>query len=361
MSRPRFAFKAAGAALLLAVTPGWGSEAKPALPAEVKPAAAQPVETKALSLADAITKGVRSVMEKSGGAICRIEADDDRGRLEGTGFLIDPEGIVVTSYSLGQASEDLSVTVGDESYPAKLLVADGRSGIALLKIKADEPFPFLKTGSATALEVGAPLVALGYPLGLPLSPSFGVVAGFNAGFQGRYFATRHLRVNTSIQRGECGAPLLNLEGEAVGVLISSIDSGSGVFALPIEAVQKVLHDFRAYQRVRPGWLGADVRITDAPEAGSTARLRGLRSNGPGALAKLRPGDVLLQVGDWKISSPDDVLNASFYITAGEPLTVRISRAGKIHTLTVTPADPPEGATPKILRQEPIVVGQADQK
>jgi S1-C subfamily serine protease len=332
---------------------------KPPLAPEPKPEPVAAAEAPTPSLADSIAKGIRTVTDKAGAAICLVEAEDEHGRLAGSGFLLDAEGIVVTTQAIGAASDDLTVTLGEQSYPAKRLVADSRSGIALLKIHSDDPLPCLKAGKAMTLGVGEPVVALGYPLGLPLSPSFGVVAGFNSGFQGRYFATRHVRVNAAIQRGEGGAPLLNMNGEVVGVLISSVDSGSGLFALPIEAVEKVLHDFRTYQRVRPGWLGADVRMTDAPEGGSNARLRALRSDGPGAQGKLRAGDVLLQVGRWKITSPDDVFNAAFYITASEPLEVKVSRAGKVRTFTVVPTDPPDGAEPKIYREEPAYLGAAE--
>jgi len=329
---------------------------KAAAPEPVKPAAA--LEAKP-SLGDAITKNIRAVTDEAGGAICRVEADDEHGRLAGTGFLLDNEGTIVTSCVLGTASDELIVTIGEDKHIAKRLVCDSKSGIAILKIETDEPLPFLKLGSAAGLEVGTPVLALGYPLELPLSPSFGVVAGFNSGFQGRYFATRHLRVNAAIQRGEGGAPLLNLDGEVVGVLISSLDGGSGLFALPVDAVKKVLRDYKLFGRVRPGWLGADVRVTDAPERGSTARLRALRSDGPGAKGGLRAGDVLLQVGQWKIASPDDVFNAAFYVTAEKPLAVKVSRAGKVITFTVTPSDPPDGEGPKIYREQPAYLGSAE--
>lgn len=321
-----------------------------------KSAPEKAVSEKSPTLAEAIATGVRQVMDKASPAVCRIETEDEHGRLAGSGFLIDSDGTVITSYSLGNASEELVVTVGEEKYPARRLIADARSGISLLKIDAAEPLPCLKAAQAAPLGLGSPVVALGFPLELPLSPSFGIVAGFDAGFQGRYFAARHIRANAAIQRGEGGAPLLNLEGEVVGVLISAVENGSGLFALPIEAAQKILHDYRAHRRIRPGWLGADVRITDAPEHGSSARLRGLRPEGPGAKGGLRPGDVLLQVGAWKITSPEDVLNAAFYMTASEPVEIRVSRAGKEQTFTVTVTDPPDGEVPKISRPEQEMFG-----
>ncbi len=329
-------------------TPALSVPTAPAVPGVPPPATVQ-------NLADVISTSVRAVTDKAGPAICRVETEDEQGRLSGTGFFIDSDGTLVTSYTLGNASEDLVVTLGDEKFPARRLVADGRSGISLVKVDTTEPLPFIKSGDPRALTVGTPVIALGYPLQLPLSHSFGTVAGFDSGFQGRLFATRHIRANAVIQRGEGGAPLLSLDGAAVGVLISGVEGSNGLFALPIDAVEKVLHDYRNHRRLRPGWLGADVRITDAPEHGSTARLRVLNSKGPGA-RELRPGDVLLQIGSWKITCPEDVLNASFYVTASEPVEVRVSRAGKVHTYTIVPMDPPEGEVLKVLRQDPGTAG-----
>lgn len=331
--------------------------AKPETPGTVATVATA-AKLPAAELGEAITDAIRTLTTQSSPAICRIVGDDEQGRLAGTGFLVDSEGTILTNYSLGEATEEFIVSVGEEKYPGRRILTDSRSGIALIKIECSEPLPFLKFGKAAELAIGTPVLALGFPMELPLSPSFGVVAGFDSGFQGRYFATRHIRANAAIQRGEGGAPLLNLKGEVVGVLISTVDGGSGLFALPSEAAEKILSDYRAFGRIRQGWLGADVRISDAPEHGSTARLRALRAEGPGAKGHLRPGDVLLQIGSWKIQTPEDVLNASFYITAGQPLPIRVSRAGKIQTLTITPTDAPEGEVAKVLRKESPISGTA---
>jgi serine protease Do len=292
------------------------------------------------SFAEQLTREVRRVIDKAQGAICRIEGTDEHGTLRGTGFLIDADGTVITSYSVGGESEDLVVTVGEEKFPATRRAADARSGLAVLRVDAGQPLPFITCGKSVDLGTGAPVVALGYPLDLPLSPSLGLIAGTELKFENRYFAARHLRVNVVVQRGQGGSPILNLNGDLVGVLISTVENGSGAFALPVEAARKVVYDLEQHGRVRPGWLGADVRRTEAREFGSSARVRNVRFEGPGHRGGLRAGDVLLQIGERKISSPEDVLDASFYITADEPLKVRIARAGKPQELTVVPADPP---------------------
>ena len=308
------------------------------------------------SVFEAVSREVRGIYERSSGAVCTVEADDEHGRVRGTGFLVDATGTLFTSYSVGGETEDIVVTLGEEKYPATRLVADARSGLAVLHVEADQPLPFLPSGKARELAIASPLVALGYPLEMPLSPSFGIVAGFDIGFQGRFFATRHIRANLPVQKGEGGAPILNIKGEVVGVLISTLEGGSGLFALPMEAAQKVLADFHRHGRIRQGWLGVDVRVTDAPEHGSSARIRNLRTDGPGHKGNLRPGDVLLQIGDWKITSPEDVLNAAFYLSAEDPVLIRISRAGHEHRFTIVPGDAPDGESPVVQRQEPPAIG-----
>jgi serine protease Do len=318
-------------------------------------------EKPALSQAEALDRDVREVVRKTGDAICRIEADDEHGHLRGTGFFIDADGTLLTSYSVGGASQDITVTAGEQRYPATRLVADARAGLAVLKIVAERPVRFLKFGKSTELGVASLVITAGYPFDLPLSPSFGLVAGMDPGCEGRYFATRHIRASLPVQRGQGGSPVMNLRGEAVGVLISMIEGNGGIFALPIEAAQKILHDFRAYGRVRQGWVGVDVRPTDMPEHGSSARILTLREDGPAFAGGVRPGDVLLQVGAWKITNAEDVMNAAFFVTATEPVTVRISRGNKEMKLSVTPLDPPDGTMPTIERQQPAILSSDERK
>ena len=347
------------AALALGVVPQLrGAEPAKAKPAQAKAAQPSPSQPK-LPQAEALAREMRDVMSKNGDAVCRIEADDEHGRLRGTGFFIDADGTLLTSYSIGGASQDIVVAVGEQRYPATRLVADARAGIAVLKIVAERPVRFLKFGKSSALSVASPVITLGYPLDLPLSPSLGFVAGIELGCDGRFFATRHIRANISVQRGQGGSPVMNNRGEVVGVLISMVEENSGIFALPSEAAEKVLHDFRAYRRVRQGWVGVDVRPTDVPEHGSSARILTLREDGPAFAGGIRAGDVLLQVGAWKITDPEDVLNAAFFVTSTEPLAMRVSRGGKEMKFTITPLDPPDGTMPTIERQPPTFLASPD--
>lgn len=349
MSRRRSVFDSAACVLRRGVVIVLGCSALLAA-AEDAPA---PIEE---SLGDRITKEVSGLLERSAGAICRIEANDEHGTLRGTGFFIDGDGTLLTSFGVGGSTDDLVVTVGQEKFPASRRAADARSGLAVLKIEAGEPIPYLRCGKSTDLRVASPVVAVGFPLDLPLSPSFGLIAGFDLTFQGRYFATRHLRANVVVQRGQGGSPVFDLKGDVVGVLISTVEQGSGGFVLPIEAAMKFVRDVQQHGRLRQGWLGADVRLTDAPEFGSRARVRQVRADGPGHKGGLRAGDVLLTIGGRKIVSPEDVLDASFYITADDALKLQVSRAGKPQELTIFPSDPPDGEGPAVEVPTPAVLG-----
>ncbi len=318
-------------ALLLAAFALQGGAAEPQEKPSEKPSAI-----------DAVSAEVQAIFARSRDAICRIEADNNGRAVAGTGFFIEPNGILITSYGVGGETEEMVILKGDERIPLKRLIADERSGIAILKAELDSPTAFLRLGKANRLEIGTIVIAIGYPLEFPISPSIGVVSGFDIGQGGRFFSARHNRAPGPVQRGKGGAPLLNSKGEVAGVIISTLEDGNGLFALPGEAVEKVYLDFLRHGRVRQGWLGVDVRLTDAPEQGSAARVRSLRLNGPGFAGGLRHGDVLVQVGEWKITKPEDVLNASFYVQPDEPINVIVSRASKRKTLKITPRESPDG-------------------
>ena len=290
------------------------------------------------SVAEAISQEVRVIFQKCRKAVVKIEATDVHGALSGSGFFVDPNGTILTSYTVGGESHDIMVSSGGARLPARRLVCDPRSGVAILKVDAETPF--VTIGRSRDLPIAAPVIAIGYPMDLPVSPSFGTVAGFDIKYGGRYFATMHIRANVPVQRGQGGAPLLNLQGEVIGILISSLDAGSAAFALPIEAAEKVRKDFVRFGEVRPGWLGVGVHPAVAAIAGSTAQIDQVFANAPGIKAGLAKDDVILEVGDRKITSPEDVLDASFFTTAEDELKIKIWRAGAELAVTVTPTDHP---------------------
>jgi serine protease Do len=269
---------------------------------------------------DPLSAEVQEVFQKSAKAVVRIQAEDDSGELSGSGFFIDPNGTIYTNYSVGGESHDIVVTDGALRYPATRVGADPRSGLAILKIDAQKT-PFLPMGKSSDLGVASMVMTVGYPYDLPVTPNVGCVGGFGISAGDRFFAVTHIRANVPVQRGEGGAPLLNMSGEVVGILESSLEGGSGCFALPIEAAEKVQSDVMRFGEVRPGWLG--IRFEKPDAEGSPIEVLGFVPGSPAEKSGLQPGDLIRKVGDRKVGTLADVLDAAFYLTAGDqvPLTV----------------------------------------
>jgi serine protease Do len=273
---------------------------------------------------------VHSLLDRYREAVVPVEAVDKEGPLRGTGFFIDPNGTLLTSFSVGGESRDIQVVRGDRKVSAHRIGGEPRSGIAILKLdEVVAPTPFVPLArESSVLAVAAPVVTLGYPVDRPMGSSLGQVAGFNLKYQDRYFAVQHIRASIAVHRGEGGAPLLNQQGEAVGVVISSLEGGASCFALPIEAAQKVHRDFIRFGAFTPGRLGLVLREALKPVEGSTVMVGRLDDHAPAMKAGIQKGDILLKIGPNVIRAPEDVQNASFYLTPGEAVSVTLFRPGR---------------------------------
>jgi serine protease Do len=299
-----------------------------------------------------LSREVKDVFEHCAKAIVKIEATDQHGQLSGTGFFVDPTGTLYTAYSVGGEAENITVQFKGKKYPARQLMADLRSGIAMLKV--DLASPALPIGNSDQLEIATPVVAIGYPLDLAETPSFGMIAGFDRKCFGGYFPTRHLRVNLPPQRGEGGAPLLNLKGEVVGILLYSFENNSSCYALPIEAAEKIRADFVRFGEARHGWIGANVAEASTPVEGSRAVTKDIMKDTPAAESGMKPGDVVLQIGRTHVHEPEDILDASFFLTAGDVVPITVMRGNEKLTFNVQadfhPASQPR---PTLLAAPPL--------
>jgi len=282
--------------------------------------------------ATALSHQVKDIFERAAKAVVKIHGIDEHSEICGTGFFIDPTGTLYTAYTVGGEAGNFTIEFNGKKYPARQLLADIRSGTAVLKIEA--PTPALPIGKSEELQVATPVVAVGYPFDLPETPNFGMVAGFDRKYLGRYFSTTHLRVNLPTQRGEAGAPLLNMKGEVVGIVVSSLESNSACYAVPIEAAEKIRGDFVRFGEARHGWVGINVSETSEPVEGSRAEMTQIMDDTPAAHSGIKPGDVLLQVGRKKVTHPEDVLDASFFITAGDIVPITVMRGDQKLTFNV---------------------------
>jgi serine protease Do len=307
--------------------------------------------------ASAVSREVKDIFDHCKKAVVKIHGADEHSELSGTGFFIDLNGTIYTTYSVAGEGANFSIEFDGKKLPARQLVADIRSGIAILK--ADTTSPALPIGKSEGMEVTAPVVAIGYPLDLPETPSLGLVGGFDRKYLGYYFHTTHLRVNLATQRGEAGAPLLNMKGEVVGIVAFTLENNSSCYALPIEAAEKIRSDFLRFGEVRHGWIGANLMQALEAKAGSSAEVTELLDNTPAANSGIHAGDILLQVGRREIHQPDDIIDASFFISAGDNIPITVMRGDERLTFSVqADVHPTTEQVQRIQRlQHPLMIAQ----
>jgi serine protease Do len=305
--------------------------------------------------ATTISHQVRDIFERAEKAVVKIHGVDEHSEICGTGFFIDPTGTLYTAYTVGGEAGNFTVEFGGKKYPARQLLADIRSGTAMLKV--DETTPALPIGKSDELEVATPVVSIGYPLDLPKTPTFGMIAGFDRKFLGRYFSTIHLRVNAPTQRGEAGAPLLNMKGEVVGIVVSGLENNSACYAVPIEAAEKIRSDFVRFGEARHGWVGVNNVSPASHEVdGSRAMVTQVGDDTPAAKSGIKDGDMLLQIGKKKITEPEDVFDASFYITAGDMVPITVARGNQKITFHVQAVLHPASKTGMLLASPGAIPG-----
>jgi len=288
------------------------------------------------SLADNISAQVRKVFDERRDAVVKVRAKDKLGIRFGSGFFADPTGTVYTHAGIVMKADEVTVMMGSgREFPARVLIADDRSGIAILKV--DACTPSIPIGDSREVTVATPVLLIGYPEDREASPSFGIVGGLDRKYLGQFFSTTHIRANLAVQRGQGGAPVLDLNGDAIGILVGRIDGGAGCHVLPIRAAEKVRMDLARFGELRPGWVG--VEVEDVPEAvsGSTAKVDKLDPDTPAAQSGLRIGDILLAVGGTPISSVEDLIDASYFLTAGDSADIEVMRGSEKLPLPVRPA------------------------
>jgi serine protease Do len=272
-----------------------------------------------------IGEEVNALFDKSKGAVVQVQSGDGNVMLSGTGFFIDDKGTVLTSSTVIGDNLSARVSVNGDFEPARIVGNDPRSGLAELQV-ADDGSPSLPLGESTDLKTGYAVITIGYPLNLPVAPSQGMVSGFDVRYMNQFFATTHIHASVPISPGEVGGPLLNTKGEVVGLVVPSPDDGRSIYALPVEAINKILSDFSQYGRARHGWVGVDVReVPDTLHDGRCVRVVRTVPGTPASQSGILPGDTVMRIDSREVYRPADVMDASFFSHVGGSMTVVVRR------------------------------------
>lgn len=232
-------------------------------------------------------------------------------RAVGSGFIIDPSGLVVTNnHVIDKASEVIVILHDDTRLKATVVGRDERSDMALLKVESKNPLPTVTWGSSAGMRVGDPVVAIGNPFGLGFTVTRGIISARKrhlrnfGGIPGSSFVD-FLQTDAAINKGNSGGPLFNLRGEVIGIntaIYSQRGSNLGIaFAVPADLARPILDQLQKYGHTRRGWLGVQIqRVTEelANALGLEKPIGALVANvvadGPAAKAGILSGDVILR-------------------------------------------------------------------
>jgi serine protease Do len=265
---------------------------------------------------------------------------------EGSGFIIDAAGYIVTNNHVVQGADRIRVTLnnGDE-YPATLIGRDPKTDLALIKIDAQQPLTAVQLGSAEGARVGDWVLAVGNPFGLGGSVSAGIISArgrdINSGPYDDY-----LQIDAPINRGNSGGPLFDASGRVIGVntaIFSPSGGNIGIgFAIPAETVASIVADLRDKGQVDRGWLGVQIQPVTEEVASSLGLpdrngvlVTEVLPDGPAAAAGLRDGDVILRVSGETMTDYRDLTRLIASLDAGSQAQVELMRGGKRVTLPVT--------------------------
>jgi serine protease Do len=263
----------------------------------------------------------------------------------GSGFVVDPSGIVITNNHVISDADEISVILTNgEKLKAEIVGRDQKTDLAVLKVKSEKPLKAVKFGDSDALRIGEWVIAIGNPFGLGGSVSAGIVSARNRDINSGPY-DNYIQTDAAINRGNSGGPLFNLAGEVIGIntAIYSPSGGSiGIgFAVPSKNAVAVIDQLRQFGEMRRGWLGVRIQqVTDdiaeslglKPVRG--ALVAGVDDKGPAKPAGIEPGDVIVKFDNKDIKEMKDLPRIVAETPVGKDVPVTVVRKGKEETKTV---------------------------
>jgi len=258
----------------------------------------------------------------------------------GSGFVINKNGTIITNNHVINNAEDIVVKVGDKEYKAKVLGADPYSDLAVLKIDTNEKFIPVKFGNSDKARVGDWVVAIGNPFGLGGTVTSGIISARNRDIN----LTRYddfIQTDASINQGNSGGPLFNLDGDVIGIntaIIAPGQSGSiGIgFAIPSNAASNVITQLIKYGETKRGWLGVRIQqvtkeIADVEKLKNTegALVASVGEESPAKKAGLKAGDIILKFDGEKIDKMRDLPKLVSNTKVGKTVELEIWRNKKL--------------------------------
>ena len=267
---------------------------------------------------------------------------DFKRRSLGSGFIIDSTGLIVTNNHVIEDADQIKVKLSDDTeYIATVVGRDPSTDLALIKIEPKQTLTPLQMGNSEELQVGQWVVAIGSPFGLEQTVTAGIVSA-----KGRVIGSgpydNFIQTDASINPGNSGGPLLNLNGEVIGINTAIIASGQGIgFAVPTEVAQDVIAQLQNKGEVTRGWLGVGIQdLSDelaeyyGIEDGEGALVTQVYEENPADKGGIKVNDVIVSANGQSVQSSRDLTRIIAATPVGEKTSIGIVRNGKAKTVTV---------------------------
>ena len=283
----------------------------------------------------------------------------------GSGFVIDPSGIIVTN---NHVIEGADFTDGSKLKVTKILGHDPNTDLALLKVEPKHPLRAVRFGDSARMRVGDWVMAIGNPFGLGGTVTVGIISATKRDINSGPYDD-FLQTDAAINRGNSGGPLFNMDGEVIGVntaIISPTGGSIGIgFAVPSNSAVQVVDQLKQFGETRRGWLGVHVQNVTGEIAKSMglqepvgALVASVAPGGPAAAAGLKPSDVILKFDGQPVDTMRNLPRAVASTPIGKAVDVEVQRSGEVIHLTVTvgrlpeEAEEPEAETETATEAEP---------
>ena len=263
----------------------------------------------------------------------------------GSGFIVSADGVVVTNNHVIDGADDIEIYTTDGTrFPAKVIGADSKTDIAVLKVNASKPLPFVEFDDSDKAQVGDWVVAIGNPFGLGGSVTMGIVSARDRDIQSGPYDS-FIQTDASINQGNSGGPLFDMNGKVVGINSAIVAEGGGSlgigFAIPANLAKPVVDQLRQYGETRRGWLGVGIQsVTDdiAESLGRAdahgAMVTDVTTPGPSA-GLIQEGDIILSFDGKPVDTMHDLPRLVAETEVGKKVPVVIARDDHQETVDIT--------------------------
>jgi Do/DeqQ family serine protease len=274
----------------------------------------------------------------------RFESRQESASL-GSGVIIDGErGLILTNAHVIEKASKIKIVLEDErEFDAKIVGADPDSDLAVLQITSPNRLPAIAMGNSEDLMIGETVIAIGNPFGFSHTVTTGVISAINRSVRSEEMVFHDfIQIDASINPGNSGGPLLNINGDLIGINTAIYAKAQGIgFAIPINKAKKIIADLIQFGEVIQAWIGISVQKLDRKLAGylNVPDKRGVvvkvvEPGSPARKAGLQEGDIILAIGTKKITAPQDYWSVKKTYAAGDTLKARIWRDNEVKTVSI---------------------------